>query len=56
VLVGAGSHRCRYQWQRVGPLGSIESIPGARGPRYVVSEQDLVGAVCAPVSARVSTS
>ena len=25
----------------VGPLGSVESIPGARGPRYVVSELDL---------------
>ena len=26
---------------RAGPLGSVESIPGARGPRYVVSELDL---------------
>lgn len=45
VLVGAGSHRCRYQWQRVSPLGSVESIPGARGPRYVVSEEDMGRAI-----------
>ena len=41
TLVGAGPRRCRYQWMRVGPLGAVEPIPGARGPRHVVSELDL---------------
>ena len=41
VVVGAGAQRCAYQWQRAAPGGVPESIPGARGPRYVVTEDDL---------------
>ena len=50
TLVGAGPRRCRYQWMRVGPLGAVEPIPGARGPRHVVSELDLGVAFDAPSS------
>jgi TPR repeat protein len=41
VVVGAGAQRCAYQWQRAAPGGVPESIPDARGPRYVVTEDDL---------------
>ncbi len=41
VVVGAGAQRCAYQWQRAAPGGIPESIPDARGPRYVVTEDDL---------------
>ena len=42
VVVNAGPLRCSYQWQRQAPGESPpESIPGATGPRYVVTEDDL---------------
>ena len=43
VVVNAGPLRCSYQWQRQAPGESPpESIPGATGPRYVVTEDDEI--------------